>query len=196
MTFVYNATYNESVVLPFMGGITLPELPPVEGYVLNWCSADNSTCNPDEMLTQNLTLYPIWTIPKLSSSSFNPPEDSGSIGSVSRYVKITFDIENIWTSEVEAVIKEHGGECKHKIVSIDDLGSTTDVTIMFDEVEDAESFLSSIVASRKHAFEQDRIIKIVYVDESLFSGGCIVKPFTFLHFFSSIFLSTFIIIII
>lgn len=180
LTYVFNETYNESTVVSFMKDLTLPELPPREGYTLYWCTKDNATCNPETMLPYNLTLYPNWVMPQ--SSFIMSYIDSTSAGGVSRYVKVTFDITNIWTSEVEAVVKEHAGDVEHEIIAIDDAGMTTDVTIKFANLEDSVRFVTNVKMSKKHAMEHDRITRVVYLDESLFDAANSLFPLSFFIF--------------
>ena len=174
IVFVHNETYNETKIVTFAKNVSLPELEPRDGFVLKWCTADNTTCDPARMPPMNLTLYPLWVVPYDSSLDSSFGEGSFN-NNASRYVRITFRLENMYTSEVEDVISKYGGESVHEVLTIDDVDLTTVVVIEFEVLEDAVVFVDSIRASKAQA-QADKISKVEYLDESLFSAGISAYP--------------------
>lgn len=173
LTYVYNDTYNHSEMVLFSTDIILPELPEKEGFIAMWCSLDMSVCNPKAIGSYDLVLYPEYVLPEVSSSSsswyyyFNK--------TASRYVKVTFSMESMYTSEVEDVIARYGGDSKHEVISIEEVGLTTEVVIEFMELGDAIKFIEGMRSSREQA-RADKIRMVAYLDESLFSFSARASP--------------------
>lgn len=177
--FVFNETYNETLTITFATKFDFPKLPERDGYIARWCTDDLITCDPERMPPYDLVLYPTYTMPESSSSSSSDNYAEFN-NSASRYVRIVFKLESMYTTEVEDVIRKYGGESTHEVISIDEDGLTTVVVIRFDRLEDAIEFIEGIRESKSQA-KADKIHDISYLDESLYSYSVSILPFLSLY---------------
>lgn len=175
---VTSGVQNVSMTIGFALNLTIPELPPVEGYMAMWCTKDRSLCDPPAMVSYDLVLYPTYILPVVTPTEGSSDSEFFN-NSVSRYVRITFRLENMYTSEVEDIIRKYGGESVHEVIDMSAEGLTTVVMIRFEKVEDASEFVDSIRASTMQA-HTDKISKVEYLDEKLFSFGGRNSP---VHYF-------------
>lgn len=166
ITFVFNDTHSETATLNFTDVIDLPLLPERPGLVARWCTMDNTTCDPNRMHPMDLVMYPRWVVPEVEESSSSV--DMENVGTASHHVQVTFKMEAMLTVEVEDIIRKHGGESVHEVLTIEDAGINTVVVIAFENLEDAEEFVYSIKSDPAQA-RKDKIIKILYLDDALFS---------------------------
>ena len=166
ITYVFNDTHNETVAINFTDVVDLPPLPERPGLVAKWCTEDNITCDPNRMHPLDLVLYPRWVLPEAEPSSSEV--DMGDVGTASHHVQVTFKMEAMLTVEVEDVIRKHGGESVHEVLTIEDAGINTVVVIEFRNIEDADEFVFSIKSDPAQA-KKDKIIKVMYLDDALFS---------------------------
>lgn len=180
ITFVFNETYNETWNFSFTEEVDLPELDQRAGHTAEWCTADRTTCDPAIMHPRNLILYPTYTA--INNSESSGELDIEDIGDASHYVMITFNMEAMFTAEVEDIISKYSEDNKHHVIGIEANGVYKEVTIKFDNPEAALKFVNELKSNPADA-KKDKIVKVTFLDDSLFSASISFLPLSFLFNF-------------